>query len=344
MGIIGNTIKEKVNYGNQQYADTSTAKIIDYDITSNRASIQYVNPIGGGKFIRQNVPVLNTLGGLQGTGISPGDIVSIIFRNGNLHAPVITGLLSNHYMQKNMTDQGATLVDSDISDVNIPEEITPMYEQWLDTDNENELKYNNDYTEHYMSTDIDGKSIQMVREITHFSGTEQGIVHLDNNSCIRMRDNGDIDIFAGNNTGIRISKNKGLQLYGKTNMVGGMVSSVQIDTENTDAIIQANTDDEQIMQYSSQIAETIEEIEAKVKELAEIIEQLVIITRNPAKWQTLNDIIARFNALKNRYRAMIVGTTLDEIRSMYLEMVNIKITVNEEYDSSQGILNGTGSI
>ena len=48
-----------------------------------------------------------------------------------------------------------------------------------------------------------------------------GITNIKNNSTVKFKDNGDIDIFVNNNTGIRISPNyKSIEVYGNFKING----------------------------------------------------------------------------------------------------------------------------
>ena len=71
----------------------------------------------------------------------------------------------------------------------------------------------------------DTKAIQEVRktimEIDKYKSSEDGITNIKNNSTLKFKDNGDIDIFVNNNTGIRISPNsKSIEIYGSFKING----------------------------------------------------------------------------------------------------------------------------
>jgi hypothetical protein len=71
---------------------------------------------------------------------------------------------------------------------------------------------------------------QMNKNIYKYSGTEPGISHPKKDASIKLRDDGCIDIFAGDNVGIRLDPNAGsVNIFGdKVNL---WTSSTSIHTE-----------------------------------------------------------------------------------------------------------------
>ena len=219
MGIIKNKLSEQIEQANKSQSKETTGVILRYNDITNTATIKFNNPNGEGTFKRDNVPVVNSLGGLSGAGIRVGQTCSISFRNGNAHAPVITGILNGYYNEKTNTDQGACLVDLEIISVTKPN-ITPMTEQWLEEDNQYLSKYVNHFST-FAETDVSGKVYDIIRSIDKYTQKEQGITNLDTKSTIRLKENGDIDIFVSNNIGIRISpKTQTIGFYGSIQVNG----------------------------------------------------------------------------------------------------------------------------
>jgi len=214
MSIIKNALKKEIGKGNlQQFSDT-TAIILEYDIVSNTATIKFNNPNGEGYMFRKNVNVSNTMGGVTGSGIYPGQLCNISFIKNNLYNPMITGMLGNNYKAKTNSDEGAFLIDGTALEIEEPEVITPMIEAWLDKENENPSKYKNDLGDY---TDIDAiqKASESIHDLDKYSVRDQGITHLNTKSTIKLKENGDIDIFVAGNLGIRISpKDKSINIHG----------------------------------------------------------------------------------------------------------------------------------
>lgn len=214
MSIIKDALRKEIGQNNlQQFSDT-TATILEYDIVSNTATIRFMNPNGEGMMLRKNVHVSNTMGGVTGSGFYPGQLCNISFIKNNIYNPVITGMVTNNYKLKTCSDEGAFLVDNFILDIEEPKEITPMIESWIDKENENVEKYNNDLG-NYTNVDAFRKANDAVHALDKYSPQEQGITHLDTKSTIKFKENGDIDIFVAGNLGIRISpKDKSINIHG----------------------------------------------------------------------------------------------------------------------------------
>ena len=78
----------------------------------------------------------------------------------------------------------------------------------------------------YISKDKNWYTGKMLMEIDKYKASEDGITNIKNNSTVKFKDNGDIDIFVDNNTGIRISPNsKSIELYGTFKINGKVVGN-----------------------------------------------------------------------------------------------------------------------
>jgi hypothetical protein len=220
MGAIKNTLKKEINENNRQRFNDTKATIVEYNPILNVAKIRFTDPNSGEKMYRENVAITNTLGGVTGSGIYPGQACTIAFIGNNIHNPVITGLTGSNYTNKTCTDQGAYIVDADISSVQKPKDITPMISNWIEEDNTSPTKYNNDLGD-YTNIDVSAIIHEVLNTLDKYKNTEQGISSLKTKSTIKFRDNGDIDVFVANNIGIKISKaDKSISLYGKLKVNG----------------------------------------------------------------------------------------------------------------------------
>lgn len=228
MGIIKDKLNEQIDQKSKlQFSDT-TGTILEYNEITNTATVRFNNPNGEGTFRRENVPIANSLGGLCGSGIAPGLQCSISFRSNNVYAPVITGLLTNFYQEKTAKDQGAYLVDEDILFAEKPDVILPMSAEWLDEDNEDINKYINAYS-NYINQDVDTETYNLIRALDRYSNKEQGVTNLHTKSTVKLKENGDIDIFVANNVGIRISPKDGsINIHGKLKVNGKTIDFEKI--------------------------------------------------------------------------------------------------------------------
>ena len=235
MGIIKNELNKQIQANNlRTYSDT-TGTILEYDHITNRAKIMFDSPIGEGVMIRENVPITSQSGGFTQCGIQIGAQCNIAFSNNNIYSPVITGINNSFYNDKTCSDQGACLVNEKIKSIKKPDSITPMSLQWLDENNKNKSKYYNDLGQ-YQDIDITTKTMDILTKLDKYASTEQGITNLETKSTVKLKENGDIDIFVANNIGIRISKSsKKIYVYGELFINGEKYEPV--DKQNSNDII-----------------------------------------------------------------------------------------------------------
>lgn len=214
MGIIKNTLKKEIDNNNLQRVNNAIGTILEYNHKSNTAYIKYLNPNGEGYFYRDDVNISETVGGFTRAGISVGQLCNLNFIGNNIHNPVITGILTSGYNLKTCSDQGAFIASNNIINCEIPDTITPMVNNWLETDNDNIYKYN-DQLGDYTNIDVSSEVYETLDTIDKYKNTEEGITNIITKSTIKFKDNGDIDIFVNNNTGIRINANtQTVNIYG----------------------------------------------------------------------------------------------------------------------------------
>lgn len=232
MGIIKDTLNKQIQNNNLLQFNDTTATIIEYNMIFNTAKIRYNNPNGEGVLYRDNVRIANALGGVTGAGIYAGQTCTITFIKNNIYNPVITGLNTNNYSSKTCSDQGAYIVDSNILSYTKPN-ITPMIESWIEEDNTNANKYNNDLG-NYKDINSSKNIHKILNTLDKYTETEQGITSLKTKSTIKFKDNGDIDIFVANNIGIRISpSDKSINICGTIKVNGQNIDLSKIITDIT---------------------------------------------------------------------------------------------------------------
>lgn len=217
MGLLKDTIKNQVKSKDilQNYSG-ATARIESYNEVTNRASIYYTDPNSGIERHVSNVPVNIGMAGFRGASIRPGMKCSITFLNGSPFSPVITGILTNMYSDMNITNNGGCIVNQSIMEATLPNDFIPLCESWIDENNYNPNKYaGSSDSEVDYNIDCNTSAYEIFRKISHMSGQEQGVTNLINGSTIRVKENGDIELFVSNNVGIRISnEDQKIYLYG----------------------------------------------------------------------------------------------------------------------------------
>lgn len=224
MGIIGNKLQQKIeNNNNIRYSDT-VAEITDYDNIKNTASVKFANPNNGSIMTADNIAVKINMGGLSQAALKIGQKCWISFIGNNLLCPVITNLCDdqyydNIYSKKTNSDQGAYIVDSNINNIDINSiKITPMTDDYF---NDSVSSRYSLITKDYTDTEAIQEVRKIIMEIDKYKTSEDGITNIKNNSTVKFKDNGDIDIFVNNNTGIRISPNsKSIEVYGSFKING----------------------------------------------------------------------------------------------------------------------------
>ena len=224
MGIIGDKLQQKIeNNNNIRYSDT-VAEITEYDNIKNTASVKFANPNNGSIMTADNIAVKINMGGLSQAALKIGQKCWISFIGNNLLCPVITNLCDdqyydNIYSKKTNSDQGAYIVDSNINNIDINSiRITPMTDDYF---NDSVSSRYSLITKDYTDTEAIQEVRKIIMEIDKYKTSEDGITNIKNNSTIKFKDNGDIDIFVNNNTGIRISPNsKSIEVYGSFKING----------------------------------------------------------------------------------------------------------------------------
>ncbi len=216
MGVIRNTLQKQINNNNLTQYSNTTAVILSYDIVTNTAIIKFPDPNGDGFIRRENVTFANTLGAATGSGVYAGQTCTISFIGGNVWSPIITGLADNLYEAKTSSDQGAYIIGVDNDNIYTkPENISPMMNDWIDEDNTNQYKYSNDLWD-YTKSDTSQEVHEILQSLDKYTAEESGMTNLDTKSTVKLRDNGDIDIFVSHNVGIRISNtDHNIYVYGK---------------------------------------------------------------------------------------------------------------------------------
>lgn len=230
MGIIGDKLQQKIeNNNNIRYSDT-VAEITDYDNIKNTASVKFANPNNGSIMTADNIAVKINMGGLSQAALKIGQKCWISFIGNNLLCPVITNLCDdqyydNIYSKKTNSDQGAYIVDSNINNIDIDSiKVTPMTDDYF---NDSVASKYSLITKDYTDTEAIQEVRKIIMEIDKYKTSEDGITNIKNNSTVKFKDNGDIDIFVNNNTGIRISSNsKSIEVYGSFKINGKEIGDI----------------------------------------------------------------------------------------------------------------------
>lgn len=343
MGIIKDKLNEQINIKNlRQYNDT-TGTILEYDPITNRAKIKFNNPNGGETLIRENVPVSSQSGGFTQDGIRTGMQCSISFYKNNIFAPVITGTNNSLYNDKTCSDQGACLVNENISLIQKPENIIPMSSQWIDENNYNSNKYNNDLGE-YQNIDVTTSTMDMLTKLDKYSDTEQGITNLETKSTIKTKENGDIDIFVSNNVGIRISNTQHkIYLYGdfyiNNTPINYIINNISGNDINISNVSNKNINDSNAIKKEiiNNINSMIPTIDDYIKEIELCIEILIEINGNNTQYDIIYNKIDEYKNIISGYNEEL---SVEEIQNIETRLQSLKDYFELELDDAQSICGG----
>lgn len=344
MGIIKNTLQKQIQANNKQQFNDTTATIIEYNTTLNTAKIRFPNPNGEGYLYRDNVSVSNTLGGVTGAGIYPGQSCTVTFMGNNVYAPIITGLIGSNYANKTCSDQGAYLVDSSALLYDKPSDLVPMTSNWIEENNTNSIKYNNDLGD-YTSTDAAVSIHETLNSLDKYKATEQGITSLDTKSTVKFKDNGDIDMFVSNNIGIRICPgNKTIEFYGMKFLFNGTdIENYRVQEatgnhgNNTSQVESIKISD--IIKVS-EIQELFKTIDDTIQELKLCIQYTISITGNASKFNSLTNAIQGYENLKVQYYDNIDNLTSEFVSETYDKLLQYNQQFNKELSDASNVLGG----
>lgn len=264
MSLIKNSLQEQINNNNRvQFSDT-TGTILSYDRTTETCKVKYLNPNGSGFIYRGNVTIANHTGGLASGSIFAGQKCSISFINSNIYNPVITGIPESYYSARSCSDQGAFIADDTIFKVGTETHTVAMNLDWIN-DSNNDLGLYENSSARYTDVDVNQVSMSLITTLDKYEDNEVGLTNLKNKSTIKLRDNGDIDIFTSANTGIRICKDTGnIKFYGNDIEFTKATS----ESEKTDQSISTQLKVAQVMKIALAY-DIIKEVDAYVSTIQE---------------------------------------------------------------------------
>lgn len=324
MSIIGNILQNKIDKnGLVQFSDT-TATILDYDIMFNTVKVKFLNPNGEGFICRDNVQLANSLGGTTGSGIYPGQRCTISFMKNNIYNPVVVGLNTNYYDKKTNSDQGGFI----ISNINTkePEKIKPMISDWIDEKNLDDHKYNDDSYD-YTVTDASAETVTTINQLDKYGNEDQGITSLKTKSTVKLRENGDIDIFVGNNTGLKISvEDQKIYMYGLSLVFNGK------EYEDFDCHCDTNKIGIKDITNVAKVNDIIKEIDDYVDELKKCIKITKGITGLSNSFIILESKILQYETLRDKYLDSKYG--FNDLEKLYTSLVEYRHIFKKELDDA----------
>ena len=232
MGIIRDKLNEQINnYNNVKYGDT-IAVIDEFNHITNTANIHFNDPNSGIVHYAKNISYKVQQGGVATAAPTIGTKCWISFLSNNLLTPVITALCDdyyhkNSYSKKVNTNSGAYISSYEVLQTNTEIETTPMINDYY-------VNIEKKYFEEYSNVDIIKQTQQQIMESDKYKATENGVTDVITKSTFKIDEDGNINIFVTNNTGIKICPTTGsIELYGQLRINGVDINNVVNNNSNT---------------------------------------------------------------------------------------------------------------
>lgn len=213
MGFKDNLIKNVVKPVTSQIFTNSIGKIISYDEILNKANVLVSS--SGSFTTLEDVPVQLSGKGIFSSKLKVDDLVYIQYNNGSIFQPKIVGFAdedySNNTREASKHIRKGTLLDT------IEEKegsVIPRVTRRIDMD---DIPYKH---EEYQDLSSLEALFEKSQSLGYFNNGEIGLFHPDVSSLVKLKDNGDIDIFTGTNIGIRINKEKRtIEIFGDSSTI-----------------------------------------------------------------------------------------------------------------------------
>lgn len=244
MGIIKDKLHEQIeNYNNVKYGDT-IAVIDEFNHITNTANIHFNDPNSGIVHYAKNIAYKIQQGGMSTAAPTAGTKCWISFLSSNLLTPVITSLCDdyyhkNSYSKKTNTNSGAYISSYEVLHTDTSVETTPMINDYY-------VNIEKEEFEEYSNVDIIKRTQQQIMESDKYKSTENGVTDIITKSTFKIDEDGNINIFVSNNTGIKICPATGsIELYGQLRVNGveinNTTNNIIIDTNNNSENVDNNT-------------------------------------------------------------------------------------------------------
>ena len=219
MGVIKDKLNEQINnYNNIKYGDT-IAVIDEFNHITNTANIHFNDPNSGIVHYAKNVSYKIQQGGMATAAPTAGTKCWISFLSNNLLTPVITSLCDdyyhkNSYSKKTNTNSGAYISSYEVLQTNTTIKTTPMINDYY-------INIEKQHFEEYSNIDIIKQTQRQIMESDKYKATENGVTDIITKSTFKIDEDGNINIFVNNNTGIKICPSTcSIEVYGQLRVNG----------------------------------------------------------------------------------------------------------------------------
>lgn len=231
--MINKYLKETVKSESISKMSNATGHIIRVDDENNKADVffpSFGNQQNGRRI--DAIPICIAANGIHQSKFRKGDLVYVQFNSSTIFSPKIIAKADESYKnntaKKEVHLNKGSLLLKETKKIESEEEYIPSYKTWMTTD-DNYFK-NNDYKEKEAMLNI----AKIIEEKGKFIGEDVGLFNPISSSIVKLKDNGDIDIFTNNDIGLRVnSKDKTVEIFGSLKIKGESIS-IETDTLSID--------------------------------------------------------------------------------------------------------------
>lgn len=188
-------------------------RIVTYDSENNTASV--VVSSSGVYTTLVDVPIQISGRGVMSSNLKIDDLVYIQYNNSSVFQPKIVGFADENYKYNTRMSSKHERKGCLLNNITPKEgEVIPRVNRRVD-ENDDGFKYM-EYRNAIATEALDEK----IKEVGFFGDDEVGLFHPVLSSVVKLKDNGDIDIFTGTNTGIRINKkDRTIEIFGNSSTI-----------------------------------------------------------------------------------------------------------------------------
>lgn len=230
MSFKDKLIKDIINPVTSQIFTNSIGKIISYDEVLNKANVLVSS--SGSYTTLEDVPVQLSGKGVFSSKLKRDDLVYIQYNNGSVFQPKIIGFADEDYSNNTRESSKHLRKGSLVDTIQEKEgEVISRANRRIDSDT---TPYKHEEYKEASALDIIS---QKTESLGYFNDGEIGLFHPDVSSLVKLKDNGDIDIFTGTNIGIRINKQKKtIEMFGDSSTISDnwkvLSNNVTVISEN----------------------------------------------------------------------------------------------------------------
>lgn len=213
-------INEKIN--NQTLNKTSSymATILKINTNYNVATIfiPFYGKQRDGRIFK-NVPITIGSNGVHQSSLRVNDTVYVTFNDTSSFSPKILGkadeLYNSNTREKEKHLNKGALIIQEKNKIDSEEEYIGSFQDWVNQNTDNDF-----INLQYKDKDPLVEIYETQDEFGYFSGGDVGMYNPKTSSIVKLKDDGDIDIFVNDDIGIRVNnKNKKIEIYGSIELI-----------------------------------------------------------------------------------------------------------------------------